>query len=119
MKGSTVLLLCATLAVGLVALALAGEQKKAPVMRYEGQIKSIKIDSCGLKPGTCEGSIVLAKKEGDEVALAIKQGTWLKRGEHFVLLEELGVGNYVHVEAVQIAGEPTPRISVLTSPNGG
>ena len=55
------ILLCTALAVGWVSLAVAGEQRQTPVKAYEGQIKSIKIDKCGLQLGTCEGSIVLAQ----------------------------------------------------------
>jgi len=29
-----------------------------PVKPVYGQIKSIKIDRCGLQPGTCEGSVI-------------------------------------------------------------
>jgi hypothetical protein len=102
-------LLCTALAVGWVSLAVAGEQRQAPVKAYEGQIKSVKIDKCGLQPGTCEGSIVLAQKGGGDVALAILPGTWIKRGDHLVLIDELGVGNYVKAQATPLpAGAPRP-----------
>jgi hypothetical protein len=72
------LLLCTALAVGVVSLGMAGEPKEALVKLHEGQIKSIKVDKCGLEPGTCEGSLVLAPKGGGEqVTLAIKPGTWI------------------------------------------
>jgi hypothetical protein len=107
-------LLCTALSGGLVALALAGAPSTAPVQPYEGQIRSIKIDKCGLQPGTCEGSIILARAGGGtEVTLAIKPGTWLKRGDHFVTIDELGVGNYVKVEAIQIPGQALQQITVL------
>jgi hypothetical protein len=103
------LLLCTVLTVGWVSLAVAGEQYQAPVKAYEGQIKSVKIDKCGLQPGTCEGSIVLAQKGGGDVALAILPGTWIKRGDHLVLIDELGVGNYVKAQATPLpAGAPRP-----------
>jgi hypothetical protein len=99
-----VLLLCTALAVGLASLGVAGEQRQTPVKTYEGQVKSIKIDKCGLQPGTCEGSIVLAQKGGGEVALAIKPGTWIQRGDQLVLIDELGVGNYLKARAAQLPG---------------
>jgi hypothetical protein len=37
--------------------------------------------------------------------LAIRPGTWIKRGERLVLLEELRVGHDVHVQAIEIAAE--------------
>ena len=45
-------LLCMVLSWGVGSLALAGAPEKAPVQPYEGQIKSIKIDKCGLQPGS-------------------------------------------------------------------
>jgi hypothetical protein len=51
----------------------------------------------------CEGVIVLAHREGAEVTLAIRPGTWIKRGKRLVLLEELRVGHDVHMQAIEIA----------------
>jgi hypothetical protein len=99
-----VLLLCTALAVGLASLGVAGEQRQTPVKTYEGQVRSIKIDKCGLQPGTCEGSIVLAQKGGGEVALVIGPGTWIQRGDQLVLIDELGVGNYLKARAAQLPG---------------
>jgi hypothetical protein len=119
MKGirtTLVLILCAACSLALAASVIAGGAYSAKVQPYEGQIKSIKIDKCGLQPGSCEGSVILAKSgAGGEVSLAIKPGTWLKRGDQFVTIDELGVGNYVKVEAVQIPGEPLERITILSS----
>jgi hypothetical protein len=97
-----------------VVSVMAGAASSAPVQPYEGQIKSVKIDKCGLQPGTCEGSVILARAGGaGEVTLAIRPGTWLKRGDQFVTIDELGVGNYVKVEAVQIPGQELQQITVL------
>jgi urease accessory protein UreE len=85
------------------------------VQPYEGQIKSIKVDKCGLQPGSCQGSVILAKKAGgEEVTLAINPGTWLKRGDQLVTIDELGIGNYVKVEAVQLPGQQLQQITVLS-----
>jgi hypothetical protein len=101
--------------VGTVSLGVAGDGPKLPVKLYEGQIKAIKIDRCGIEPGQCIGSIILAQKSGGEVALGIRPGTWLKRGGIFVYIEDLGVGNYVIVEAVAIPGDQLQQITVLNS----
>jgi hypothetical protein len=103
-KAVVMLLLCTALAVSVVSLGVAGEQRPTPVKQYEGQVKSIKIDKCGLQPGTCEGSIVLAPKGGSEVALAIRPGTWIQRGDQLVLIDELAVGNYLKARAAQLPG---------------
>jgi hypothetical protein len=115
-RAMLVLLLCAALSLALVSSAVAGGAYSQKVQPYEGQIKSIKIDKCGMQPGSCEGSIILAKAGGaGEVNLAVRPGTWLKRGDQFITIDELGVGNYVKVEAVQIPGQQLQQISILSS----
>jgi hypothetical protein len=115
-RTTLVLFLCATCSLALVASVMAAAGSSAKMQPYEGQIKSIKIDKCGLQPGSCEGSVILARSgNAGEITLAIKPGTWLKRGDQFVTIDELGVGNYVKVEAVQIPGEPLQRITILSS----
>ena len=109
-------LLCAAVSLAPMASIMAGEASSAKVQPYEGQIRSIKIDKCGLQPGTCEGSVILARAGGaGEVTLAIKPGTWLKRADQFVTIDELGVGNYVKVEALQIPGQQLQQISILST----
>jgi len=113
-RTALVLLLCAILSLALAVSLMAGGSYSAKAQAYEGQIKSIKIDKCGLQPGSCEGSVILTKAGGSgEVTLAIKPGTWLKRGDQFVTIDELGVGNYVKVEAVRLPGEQVDRITIL------
>ena len=107
-------LLCTALAWGFVSLALAGAPSTAPVQPFAGQIRSVKIDKCGLQPGSCEGSVILDRAGGaGDVVLAIRPGTWLKRGDQFVTIDELGVGNFVKVEAIQIPGQELQQITVL------
>ena len=111
-----ILLLCGVLSLALVASTMAGGGYSAKAQAYEGQIKSVKIDKCGLQPGSCEGSVILARAAGGgEVTLAIKPGTWLKRGDQLVTIDELGVGNYVKVEAVQLPGQQLQQITILSS----
>jgi hypothetical protein len=113
-RTTVIWLLAAALSVALVASVRAGATYSTKVIPYEGQIRSIKIDECGLQPGSCEGSVILAQAGGArEVRLAIKPETWLKRGDQFVTIDELGVGNYVKVEAVQIPDQQLQQITVL------
>src|ERR671919_2285592 len=60
----TVILLGMAFIVGIVAGGMAGEAREPPIMTYQGQIRAVKIDRCGLQPGSCEGSILLAKRGG-------------------------------------------------------
>ena len=111
-----ILLLGGVFSLALVASTMAGATASTKMQPYEGQIKAVKIDKCGLQPGSCDGSIILAKAAGGgEVTLAIKPGTWLKRGDQLVTIDELGVGNYVKVEAVQLPGQQLQQITILSS----
>jgi hypothetical protein len=109
-------LLGTILVVGWVSLGMAGEQRQAPIHQYTGQVQAIKIDRCGLQPGTCEGSIVLKLQGGQEVALAILPGTWIKRGDQLVLIDELGVGNYIRAQATPLPATAAREGAVGTSP---
>lgn len=104
------------LVVGWVSLGMAGEQRQAPIHQYTGQIQAIKVDRCGLQPGTCEGSIVLKLQGGQEVALAILPGTWIKRSDQLVLIDELGVGNYIRAQAAPLPAAASREGAVGTSP---
>jgi hypothetical protein len=108
-------LLCVAFSWALVLVVTAGQAKTVKVQPYEGQIRSIKVDKCGLQPGSCEGSVILARAaNAGDVTLAIKPGTWLKRGDQLVTIDELGVGNYVKVEAMQIPGVELQQITILS-----
>jgi hypothetical protein len=115
-NATVVVLLCAALCGGWVSRGSSGESRQTPVKLYRGQIKSVKIERCGMQPGTCEGSLVLAQAGGPEVTLAILPGTWLKRGDQLVLIDELGVGNYVAVQATPLPATAPREGAVGSSP---
>jgi hypothetical protein len=111
-----ILLICSVFSLALVSSIMAGASSSAKMQPYEGQIKAVKVDKCGLQPGSCEGSVILARAgSAGEVTLAIKPGTWLKRGDQLVTIDELGIGNYVKVEAVQLPGQQLQQITILSS----
>jgi hypothetical protein len=104
------------LIVGWGTTGSAGQHQGTPVRQYTGQVQSIKIDRCGLEPGTCEGSIVLKLQDGREVALAIQPGTWIKRGDQLVLIDELAVGNYLRAQAMPLPATALREGTVGSSP---
>jgi hypothetical protein len=104
-KATAILGLCLALIIAVVWPAMAEEQRSALHKQYWGTITSIRIDRCRKQPGLCEGVITLAQREGGEVTLAIRPGTWIKCGERLVRLEELRVGHDVHVQGIEIAAE--------------
>jgi hypothetical protein len=98
--------LAALLTVGVGTWGVANAAPQAQAQSYTGQVREIKIDQCGLEPGTCAGSLVLAQARGQQVDLAIPAGTTMQRGNQRVHLEELGVGNYVMVQAAPLSPLP-------------
>ena len=104
-RGLTALGIGILLMGSVVVPGVAGAAPQASVQQYTGQIREIKIDQCGLQPGTCEGSLVLEQSGGQEVALAIQPGTKIKRGDQLVHLEELGIGNYVRAQAAPLPND--------------
>jgi hypothetical protein len=97
------------LTVGVGSWGIASAAPQGSVQAYTGQVREIKIDHCGLEPGTCEGSLVLAQARGQQVDLAIPAGTAIQRGGQRVHLEELGVGNYVMVQAAPLSPQANGR----------
>lgn len=104
-RGLTVLGLGALLLAGADTWGMAAAAQPAPAQPYTGQVREINIDQCGLEPGTCAGSLVLAQARGQEVTLTIPAGTAMQRGDECVHLEELGVGNYVMVQAAPVPSD--------------
>jgi hypothetical protein len=98
--------LAALLTVGVGTYGVASAAAPGQAQSYTGQVREIKIDQCGLEPGTCAGSLVLAQARGYHVDLAIPVGTMIQRGDQRVHLDELGIGNYVMVQAAPLSPSP-------------
>jgi hypothetical protein len=99
------------LGVSVVGLGQAGQGYTTAV--YEGQIKSVRIDKCGLQPGLCEGSIILAHKDSGDTQVEVRVGTWIKRGEYFLTIEDLSIGDHVRAQTFRLPGEANPRAAIL------
>jgi hypothetical protein len=110
-RGILVSWLVLALGLSVVCLGLAGEGFTTSV--YEGRITSIKIDKCGLQPGLCEGSIILARQGGEETPVDIRIGTWIKRGGNFLTIEELQIGDQVKAQTFRLPGAGNPRAAIL------
>lgn len=93
------------LGVMLAVSGAAAASPQAPVQAYTGQVEEINIGHCDQQPGTCAGSLVLAETGDQEVTLTIPAGTTIQRGDERVHLEQLGVGNYVSVQAAPVPSD--------------
>ncbi len=108
-----ILAACIAVAVvlGIVWPSLAGQGYTTSV--HEGQIKFIRIERCGLQPGLCEGSIILARPGGSDTTVDLRVGTWIKRGDNFLTIEELKIGDRVKAQTFRLPGEENPRAAIL------
>ncbi len=102
-QGLAALGLGTMLVLGAGSWGMASAAPQAQGQPYTGQVESIKIDHCDQQASICGGSLVLAQAGGREVTLTIPAGTTVQRGAERVHLEQLGVGNYVTVQAAPSA----------------
>jgi hypothetical protein len=103
------------LSLGNVSPGLAGQGYTTAV--YEGKITSVKIDKCGLQPGLCEGSILLTPQSGEAARVDVRIGTWIKRGDTFLTIEDLKAGDQVKAQTFRLPGESSPRAAILEFSN--
>jgi hypothetical protein len=114
-SGIAATLFAVAVVLGIVCHSLAGQGYTTLV--YEGKITSIRIDKCGLQPGLCEGSIILASAGGGDTAVDLRVGTWIKRDDHFLTIENLKIGDQVKAQTFRIPGEANPRAAILEFKN--
>jgi hypothetical protein len=110
---SVAVMLCSILMVDWVWLGAPGTPQEVMALPFEGYIKTIKIDLCGLQPGMCQGSMVLQQKEGGEVFLVIRPGMRIKHRGQIVTIDELGTGNHVKVQAIHLGKDAAPQIILI------
>jgi hypothetical protein len=103
-EGLTALALGTMLVLGAGSWGMASAAPQAQAQPHTGQVESIKIDHCDQQASLCGGSLVLAQADGQQVTLTIPAGTTIQRGEESVHLEQLGVDNYVTVQAANPQG---------------
>jgi hypothetical protein len=99
------------LGVGVVGPGQSGQGLTTTV--YEGQIKAVKIDKCGLQPGLCEGSIILGRQGSEDTQVDIRVGTWIKRGGSFLTIEDLRIGDQVKAQTFRLPGEAGLRAAIV------
>lgn len=110
-RGSAASLFAVVVVLGLACQSPAGQGYTTSV--YEGQITSVRIDKCGLQPGLCEGSIILASPGGGDTVIDLRVGTWIKRDDYFLTIEDLKVGDRVKAQTFRIPGAANPRAAIL------
>jgi hypothetical protein len=102
-----------TLVLGLSVVGLGRAGQGYTTTIYEGQIKAVKIVKCGMQPGLCEGSIILARQGSEDAQVEVRIGTWIKRGGNFLTIEDLNIGDQVKAQTFRLSGETNPRAAIL------
>ncbi len=100
MRRPLIALVCALLALfAAVSVVLAQQQ-------LEGTVVSTKLTACDMKPGTCEGTMVLDTKGATpgQVTIKVPKGTQIKRGDGHLFLPGTK-GRVVAVTYVEDKGE--------------
>jgi hypothetical protein len=101
------------LVVGLSSFAVGQAGQGYTTTVYEGRIKAVNIVKCGMQPGLCEGSIILARQGSEDAQVDIRIGTWIKRGDNFLTIEDLRIGDQVKAQTFRLSGEANPRAAIL------
>lgn len=102
-----------TLVLGLSGVGSGQAGQGYTTTIYEGQIKAVKIVKCGMQPGLCEGSIILARQGSEDTQVEVRIGTWIKRGGNFLTIEDLNIGDQVKTQTFRLPGEMYPRAAIL------
>lgn len=78
--------------------------------QIEGTVVSTKLTACDMKPGTCEGTMVLDTKGATprQVTIKIQKGTVIKHGDGYLFLPGTK-GRVVAVTYVEDKGEKVAK----------
>ncbi len=91
-------------------VAVASPAPEAAEERIEGTVVSTVLTACGMKPGTCEGSLVLGTKGmHGQVAVKVPNGTLIKKGDGHVFLPDLK-GSQVAIAYVNDNGARVAKV---------
>lgn len=69
----------------------------------QGQVVSVMITKCGMKPGTCEGWVEIRDAGGQVVRMFVDPNTKLSRGGKAIHIGELGIGNFIRVSGTRVS----------------
>jgi hypothetical protein len=79
-----------TVALTGLLFALAPPLVEAAEERIEGTVVTTTLTACDMKPGTCQGSLVLDTKGKDgQVPVKVPKGTQIKKGNDHMFLPAL------------------------------
>ncbi len=98
------------IAVVLAVLLSAAVSVSFAQQQIEGTVVNTKLTTCAMKPGTCEGTMVLDTKGATpgQVTIKIQKGTVIKHGDGYLFLPGTK-GRVVAVTYVEDKGEKVAK----------
>ena len=98
-----------TVASAVLAVCAAGSVVLAQ-QQIEGTVVSTKLTACDMKPGTCEGTMVLESKGAmsGQVTIKVPKGTQIKQGDGHLFLPGTK-GRVVAITYVEDKGEKVAK----------
>ena len=76
--------------------------------KIEGTVVSTKLTACDMKPGTCEGTMVLDTKAAAQLTIKVPKGTQIKQGDGHLFLPGTK-GRVVAITYVEDKGEKVAK----------
>ena len=78
--------------------------------KVEGIVVALQIDRCGMKPGSCEGTIGIGEP-GKARAIAVAgANTTIKKGGKAVVLQEVKLGDRAVAEVSRVDGREVAKV---------
>jgi hypothetical protein len=99
------------LLTGLLSASLAQE-------KIEGTVISTNLTACEIKPGGCEGTLVLEAKiagKAEQVSFKVVKGTLITKGQDYMLLPAIQGSTVAIVYDVKAGGEKVAK-SITVKP---
>lgn len=87
----------------LLTIGSIGTWAVAQEDALQGQVVSITITKCALKPGTCEGWVELREASGQVVKLFVDPNSRLTRAGKPIMISELGIGNFIRARGARMS----------------
>jgi len=97
-------------AITLLGVLALSETIGLAQQKVEGMVVALKIEKCGMQPGSCEGTIDIGEP-GKARTLAVAPGTTtINKEGHVVVLQEVKLGDRAVAEVVRKDGQDIAKV---------
>ena len=78
--------------------------------KVEGMVVALQIDRCGMKPGSCEGTIGIGEPGKARTLAVTGANTTIKKGGKAVVLQEVKLGDRAVAEVSRLDGREVAKV---------